>query len=291
MTTSDRTNSGTNDPATLIGAPVHDNDGGKLGKIDTVYFDNVSEQPAWVGVKSGLFGTHISLVPLDRATWNGKDLSVPFDKATLQDAPHHDPDGEISAADEQDLYRHYGMSTGRQAAPQKTADRQRDGGKHQERPVPRGGPGGDTSGPNTDDAMTRSEERLHVGTEQHESGRARLRKYVVTENVTQTVPVRHEEVTLDREPITDANRDQATAGGDLTEEEHEVTLHEERVVTSKETTPVERVRLGKETTTEEQTVSDTVRKERIDAEGTDGVDINQAGHGKNTPGTGRNNAR
>ncbi|OZM74683.1 photosystem reaction center subunit H [Amycolatopsis antarctica] len=295
MTTSDKTNAGMNDPASMIGAQVHDDDGGKLGKVDTVYFDNATDKPAWAGVKSGLFGTHISLVPLDRATWNGTDLSVPFDKAALQNAPHHDPDVAISATDEQELYRHYGISADQQATPQapsgKGNDQQRESGKRQGRSAQPGGPGRDTSGPNTDDAMTRSEERLHVGTEQHESGRARLRKYVVTENVTQTVPVRHEEVVLEREPITDANRGKATAGGDLTEEEHEVTLHEERVVTSKETTPVERVRLGKETRTDEQTVNETVRKERIDADGTDGVDLTQTGHGKNSPGTGKNNAR
>jgi uncharacterized protein (TIGR02271 family) len=124
--------------------------------------------------------------------------------------------------------------------------------------------GRDISGPTTDDAMTRSEERMHVGTEQRESGRARLRKYIVSENVSTTVPVSHEEVTLDREPITEANRGDAMAGGDLTEEEHEVTLTEQRAVTSKETVPVERVRLGTETATENQQVEGTVRKEQID---------------------------
>ena len=124
--------------------------------------------------------------------------------------------------------------------------------------------GRDTSGPATDDAMTRSEEQLRVGTEQAEAGRVRLRKYVVTENVTQTVPVSHEEVRLEREPITDANRGQAMTGADITEEEHEVTLHAERPVVAKETVPVERVRLGKETVTQDQEVSETLRKEQID---------------------------
>jgi uncharacterized protein (TIGR02271 family) len=81
--------------------------------------------------------------------------------------------------------------------------------------------------------MTRWEERLRVGTEQAEAGRVRLRKYVVTENVTQTVPVSHEEVRLEREPITDASRGQAMTGADITEEEHEVTLHAERPVVAK----------------------------------------------------------
>jgi uncharacterized protein (TIGR02271 family) len=114
--------------------------------------------------------------------------------------------------------------------------------------------------------MTRSEEELHVGTTQRESGRARLRKYVVTENVQQTVPVQREEVRVEREPITDANRDRATAGPDISEEEHEVTLHAEEPVVEKRTVPKERVRLDKETVTDERTVDEQVRKERIEEE-------------------------
>jgi uncharacterized protein (TIGR02271 family) len=125
--------------------------------------------------------------------------------------------------------------------------------------------------------MTRSEERLRVGTEQAEAGRVRLRKYVVTENVTQTVPVSHEEVRLEREPITDASRGQAMTGADITEEEHEVTLHAERPVVAKETVPVERVRLGKETVTQDQEVSETLRKEQIDDPD---VDDNRPGAGR-----------
>ena len=117
--------------------------------------------------------------------------------------------------------------------------------------------------------MTRSEERLRVGTQQAETGKARLRKFITTQTETRTVPVSHEEVRVEREPITDANRGQATSGGDLTEEEHEVTLTAEQPVVSKETVPVERVRLGTETVTEQQTVTEDVRKEQIEAD-TDG---------------------
>jgi len=112
--------------------------------------------------------------------------------------------------------------------------------------------------------MTRSEEQLHVGTEQVQTGTARLRKHIVTENVSHTVPVSHEEVRVQREPITDANRDQAMGGSELSEEEHEVTLHAEQPVVTKETVPVERVKLGTETVTGEQEVSEQVRKEQIE---------------------------
>jgi len=130
--------------------------------------------------------------------------------------------------------------------------------------------GYDTSGPTTDDAMTRSEEQLRVGTERVETGRVRLRKYIVTENETVTVPVSREEVRLEREPITDANVGSATSGPEISEEEHEVILTEERPVVEKITTPVERVRLDTETVTEDTEVSEELRKEQVELE-TDGT--------------------
>jgi uncharacterized protein (TIGR02271 family) len=129
------------------------------------------------------------------------------------------------------------------------------------------GYGNDVSGPETDDAMTRSEERLNVGKERVQTGKARLRKYVVQEQQNVTVPVEREEVRLEREPITDANVGAATSGKNLSDEEHEVTLSEERVSVNKETVPVERVRLGTEKVTENENVSETVGKEQIDFEG------------------------
>jgi uncharacterized protein (TIGR02271 family) len=115
--------------------------------------------------------------------------------------------------------------------------------------------------------MTRSEEELQVGTQNRERGRARLRKYVTTETQTVTVPVQREEVRVEREPITDANLDDATSGPDISEAEHEVTLHEEEAVVEKRVVPRERVRLGKETVTGEEQVAEEVRKEQVDVEG------------------------
>jgi uncharacterized protein (TIGR02271 family) len=246
------TTTNTSDLSKMTGADVYDGDGRSIGKIDAIYLDNETDKPEWAAVRTGLFGRHVSLVPLGRGNWDGSALTVPFDKEALKTAPHHDPGTALSEADEQDLYRHYGMSTERSADP-----------RHDRAGEP-GVQGRDTSGPTTDDAMTRSEERMRVGTEQRESGRARLRKYIVSENVSTTVPVSHEEVTLEREPITEANRGDAMTGGELTEEEHEVTLTEQRAVADKETVPVERVRLGTETVTEQEQVQGTVRKEQID---------------------------
>ena len=115
--------------------------------------------------------------------------------------------------------------------------------------------------------MTRSEEEVRVGTQRQETGRARLRKHIVSERVDTTVPVEREQVRVEREPITDANVSQATSGPELSEEEHEVVLHEERAVVDKEVVPKERVRLDKDVTTEQQRVSEDVRKEQIDVDG------------------------
>ena len=118
--------------------------------------------------------------------------------------------------------------------------------------------------------MTRSEEELRVGTTQRERGRVRLRKYVTTEQVQQTVPVRRERVRVEREPITDANRDAAVSGPEISEEEHEVILREEAPVVDKRVVPRERVRLDTDTVTGEERVAEEVRKEQIEVQDEDG---------------------
>jgi hypothetical protein len=141
------------DPSILTGAPVQGSDGEKLGKIDAIYYDNDTDAPEWAAVKSGLFGGHISLVPLTQASWNGETLTVPFDKAALKAAPHHDPDAAISADDEAELYRHYGIADSRSA----TVTGAPATGERRDRSSEPGVQGRDTSGPTTDSAMTRSE--------------------------------------------------------------------------------------------------------------------------------------
>ena len=208
-----------------------------VGTIESIYVDDQTGEPEWALVNTGLFGTKSSFVPLAQANASGDQVQVPYQKQLVKDAPRMDPDGHLSEAEEQQLWRHYGLDYDT------------------------------TDGQTTDDAMTRSEEELRVGTAQRERGRVRLRKYVTTEQQQVTVPVQREEVRVEREPITDANVDAATDGPAISEEEHEVTLMEEQVVTEKRAVPKERVRLEKDTVTDEQTVSDEVRKERIDVEG------------------------
>jgi len=265
----------TNDVSALMGSTVNDTSGEKVGKVGQVYLDDQSGQPQWVTVSTGLFGTKESFVPVTQASFADGVLTAPVTKDLVKDAPQIDQDGHITPEQEAELYRHYGLSRD-------------DAGTQQTTPVDRevpvaaaagqyadsdrtdqagyGSAGHDTSGPDTDSAMTRSEERLDVGTERVETGRARLRKYVTTRTENVEVPVSREEVRVVREPITDANVDDAMAGGDLTEEEHEVTLTEERPVVTKQAVPVERVRMDTETVSDTQSMTEEVRAEQIDVD-------------------------
>src|SRR5215216_1418145 len=237
------------------GRTMVDRDGSRIGSIDAIYLDDHTGQPEWALVNTGLFGTKASFVPLAQATQTDQDVRVPYDKQLVKDAPRIDPDQHLSEAEERLLWRHYGLdydrTTRRRAASRDTVGR-------------------DTSGPTTDEAMTRSEEELRVGTTQRERGRVRLRKYVTTEPVEQTVPVRRERARVEREPITDANRGAAASGPELSEAEHEVVLREEEPVVEKRVVPRERVRLDKDTMTDEERVAEEIRKEQVEVQDEDG---------------------
>lgn len=251
------------------GRTLVDQAGEKIGKIDELYRDDQGGQPEWATVHTGLFCTKSHFVPLAGASPDGEDVRVNVTKEQVKDAPSVDPDGQLSEQEESRLLEHYGVPYSQEGSV--TAQEAPAGGRSAAEEASADGRSGvvgrDVSGPTTDEAMTRSEEELRVGTTARESGRARLRKYVVTEQVTKTVPVQHEEVRLEREPITDENIGQATDGPEISDEKHEVVLHEEEPVVEKRTVPKERVSLGKETITDEREVSEEVRKEQIDTEG------------------------
>jgi uncharacterized protein (TIGR02271 family) len=228
---------------TWEGRTLVDRDGSRIGSIDAIYLDDQTGQPEWALVNTGLFGTKSSFVPLTQATPTGDDVRVPYDKQLVKDAPRVDPDQHLSEDEERQLWRHYGLDYDRTS---------------------RTRVGRDTSSRSTDEAMTRSEEELRVGTAQRERGRVRLRKYVTTEQVQQTVPVQRERARVEREPITDANLDAATSGPEISEEEHEVVLREEEPVVQKRAVPKERVRLDKETVTGQDRVEEELRKEQIE---------------------------
>jgi stress response protein YsnF len=279
------------DARRLRKAAVIGGDGKRLGAVAAVYYDNDTDQPEWVAVRTGLFGLDVSLVPLAAAQLRGEELHVPFDKERLKTAPHHDAGLELTPQDEMDLFSHYGVPYGARstsaAAGTGTAPGRAEAAATGTATVGRSRIAADEtgartsqdlSGPTAGDAMTRSEEQLRVRTESQAVGRVRLRKHIVTEYQQVTVPVRREEIRLEQEPIggpgtgVGAGVDLAASAaiGDAAPgqigggEEHEIVLHAERPVVRTETVPVERVRMGKQTVTEQQQVDGQVRKEQIE---------------------------
>jgi uncharacterized protein (TIGR02271 family) len=261
----------------LVGLDVYDHDGDKIGSIGQVWAD-AAGQPAWASVRTGLFGMKESFVPLQNADIADDKVTVPLEKRLVKDAPNVDVSHDEPLSDDEvsRLYSHYGINwedtyrsyqargIGTAGSPWDTDTSYVGDGDRGDLAADRADYG--TAGSSGDDAMTRSEERLNVRTEREQVGEARLRKYVVTEQQSGNVPVSREEVRLEREPITDANRGSAMSGPAISESEHEVALHAERPVVEKEAMPVERVRLSKETVTDDETVGAEVRKERVEAD-------------------------
>ncbi len=269
----------------LYDCQVIDPRGEKIGSVKQVWLDGQTGDPVWASVHTGLFGMKETFVPLQRAEMHDDQVQIPVAKEQVKDAPKIEAAGDrMSEADQAALYQHYGVAgPGRGTAGSGKQQGQQQGGQAGGR-TDRGRMSGDLAGEQRrgngsgngnrnagqgaggEAAMTRSEERLKVGTERTETGRVRLVKHVVTENQQVTVPVSHEEVHLEREPITGGK-----PGQRLGDEEQEVMLHAERPVVDKESVAVERVRLAKDTVTEDQTVSGEVRKEQIDVDDSSGI--------------------
>jgi uncharacterized protein (TIGR02271 family) len=283
-----------------VGRTLVDPAGDKIGKIEDIYMDEATSQPEWLAVATGWFGRRVSFVPIAGASpaAGKEDIVCRWDKAKIKDAPHAEPDGQLSQEEEKALYRHYGLrytptgtdagrmqatTAGRRdataagaagaagAGAAGAADRPRPmpaaAGADQGRPMPAGaGAGADRARAAAEGDMVRAEEELQIGKESHESGRVRLRKWVETEHVTRTVPVSHEEAHLQREPIGVDEAD-GTEVGDLSESDREMVLNEEQIVVNKRVVPKERVRLEKETVTEDVPVEADLRRERVEVEG------------------------
>ncbi|MEU9750649.1 PRC and DUF2382 domain-containing protein [Streptomyces niveus] len=270
----------------LTGLTAYDAAGEKIGSVEQAYLDNETGRAEWVTVKTGMFGMKESFVPLSGATRDANGLQFPHAKELVKDAPRMDADEHLDVAQEQELYDHYGLTRpagrsggtpGMSPAPGNAARESKDTTMAGDSASGNGAQGRtDTAKAATpsatgrgDEEMVRSEERLRVGTEEHESGRARLRKIVVTENVTTTVPITHEEVRIVREPIKPG--DKTVGRAPMGNAETEMILHAEEAVVRKEAVAVERVRMETEKVTEQKEVSADVRKEQVefDAPGQD----------------------
>jgi hypothetical protein len=176
------------DVKTWRGQDVVGPDGSKIGTLDHIYLDRQTGEPTFGAIKTGLFGTNVSLVPLEGATGGSGSVQLPFDKQKIKDAPNIDADAELSEAEEQRLYEYYGVGYQGFEGEDRTRDyyTEDQNREYESRfaagtgTTDRGVVGDDVSGTETDNAMTRSEEELRVGKTSRETGRARLRKYIVS---------------------------------------------------------------------------------------------------------------
>ncbi|MFD9815690.1 PRC and DUF2382 domain-containing protein [Streptomyces sp. NPDC059080] len=306
-------------PQDLTGLNVVDAEGAKVGSVQQVYRDDATNVPEWITVRTGLFGMKETFIPLAGSRRVDDELHVPHTKDTIKEAPRIDADGHLDPSEEDELYRHYGLTrpgttggptgadTGSPAGTPGTTGMKGTtgmaaaGGTHRTRagerdrtmaegeraartertdqPMAGAGAGGGMAmsrgraeGEAARIKETReqapeivlSEERIQIGTEEREAGRAHLRKHVVTEDVHRTVPLSHEEVRLVREKISDEERMRGRTAPRLGDGEVEVVLHEEEAVVTKRTVPVERVRLETERITEQREINTELRKEEVE---------------------------
>ncbi len=236
-----------------IGSTAYGTDGDNLGTVEHFFVDDRTGAPTWVAVATGLFGTRHSLIPAAEATFADGGLRLPVSKQAVRSAPDIGDTAHLGAAEEEQLRRHYSTAAAEPAPapPMATAPLH-------------------SPAPADDGAMTRSEERLAVGTERVAATRVRVVKYVITEEVQVTVPVRREEIRVEEVPIDaadDGPGESLVPAGEVGPAHEalpdEIILHAERPVVSVEVVPTERVRVRTETVAGQATVTDRVQRERI----------------------------
>ncbi len=245
----------------VAGHEVYGPGGEKIGKAGRVFVDDLTGRPKWVSVEAGLLGTHDTFVPVDEATFDGERLTVPYAKDEVKQAPALGGVDHLSPEDEATLESYYrgGTSDGLDEPAASVGDEDSGHGYSGHGDL---GDGDSEQG----SAMTVSEEQLAVSTRSVATERARLRKRVVTEEVTLTVTLRKEELVIEREPVADHEAGEHVGSTDFADSDQEIVLYEEVPVVEKVLRPVERVRLGTRVATEQRTVSGEVRKERVDVD-------------------------
>ena len=150
------------DPSIMIGKNAVDSDGDKIGTIEQVYLNDASGQPEWVTVKTGLFGNKESFAPLQGATDRGDDVQLTVTKDVVKGAPNVDNDGHTNDDEQKALWDYYAGQLGWNTQGETNDDFEYEAAGRADLAGDAGIQGRDTSGPTTDDAMTRSEERLRV---------------------------------------------------------------------------------------------------------------------------------
>jgi uncharacterized protein (TIGR02271 family) len=270
----------------FAGYEVYDQAGSKIGKVDDL-FVNESDQPEYIGVQMGFLGTSSTLIPWEAVSSTddeGRAITVATDKDTAKNGPAFNDDREITPEFEQQVYSYYGLqsSSGSESSGSY-------GSYYSEQSTDAGtvGPGmsmGDTeSGEFREHAATdegvnqsqgddlededelrvqRTEEELVAGTREREAGALNVRKRVRTDTEQIEVPTRHEEVTVERVPVSEGTATEAQIG----EDEVSIPVTEEEVVVEKRPVAKEEVRIRKDVVEDTEVVEEDVRREEIDVD-------------------------
>jgi uncharacterized protein (TIGR02271 family) len=232
------------------GFSVYDNAGSKIGKVDDLFLDE-NDSPEYIGVKMGFLGTRSTLIPVEATTIDqtSSTITVSTDKETVKNGPSFDDDREITPEYESEVRGYYGLG----AAQEGSGSYGEYEGVSQSR--------GDDLADEDELRVQRSEEELRAGTREREAGSMRVRKRVRTDRESIEVPVKHEEVSVERVPVS-GEATEAQIG----EEEVEVAVTEEEVVTDKRAVAKEEVRVRKDVVEGTEVVEDEVRREEVDVE-------------------------
>lgn len=261
----------------MKGRPVYSQEGEKIGKVEDLYYDDTDQHPEWIGIGTGgLFGGKHHLVPVEGANQGQDGLVIPYGKDLVKDSPSIDED-EISEDQEMELYEYYGLRrnwdansgmseasrsemTGAQTYELTETYDTADASRTTERDF--GGDASYSSGrPGGDESITRSEEEMRIGKRQVQDGHVRLRKWVETTPVTETVQLRRETAHIEREPINERVTD-----AQIGEQEIEFDLSREEAIVQKETVAKERLRLEKDVEVEDQQVTENLRREEVEVD-------------------------
>src|SRR5829696_5928362 len=232
----------------FAGYEVYDQSGSKIGKVDDLFVDE-SDQPEYIGVKTGLLGTSSTLIPwgaVGSVDETGGTITVATDKDTAKNGPTFDDDREITPEFENEVYSYYGL--------QRASTTEESGAYADYSEM--------TSA--TDDEelrVQRSEEELAAGTREREAGQLKVRKRLITDRERIEVPTRHEEVSVERVPV-EGEATEAQIGDD----EVVVPVTEEEVVVGKRAVVKEEVRIRKDVVEDTEVVEEDVRREEIEVE-------------------------
>jgi uncharacterized protein (TIGR02271 family) len=270
----------------FAGYEVYDRSGSKIGKVDDLFVDE-NDQPEYVGVKMGFLGTSSTLIPwqaVSSADDEGRAITVDTDKETAKNGPAFDDDREITPEFEQQVYSYYGLS--------RSSDSESSGsygsyysegstdagtvgpgmsmgdtesGEFREHPIDDEGVNqsrGDDLADEDELRVQRTEEELAAGTRERSAGQLNVRKRVRTDREQIEVPTRHEEVSVERVPVSEGTATEAQIG----EDEVSIPLTEEEVVVEKRPVAKEEVRIRKDVVEDTEVVEEDVRREEIDVD-------------------------